>query len=862
MNKAELEQEVQRLSAENARQQKMISSLISRVENQGVNNIDPYNTFQYSVMMAEQVREKTEELNIALATQELQNVQLSQANAIIQSSEQRFVDAIESISDGFALFDPADKLIYANDRLAAYLADFGLQLKSGMGFDDLKQLITDSGLMTDHTQVPKEFTSLVYQDRKGRWLQLLERPTKEGGLVWLHKDITLIKKAEEARFAAALADKSRLLQLLVDNLSQGVLMVNAQGLVQVVNHRFCEMTGLDDPSELMGRKLTELPTLTLSAKLVKSEHEIITITSVHNQVIEIRSHTLAMGGYVNTYTDITESHQYAETLRENERWLRLITDNVPALIAYVGEDLCFRFTNRAYEQWYGFERDTLFGLHISVSRSEDELKVMMPYIEKALAGESVMFELKERDAQQQYCYMMKSYVPNIDNGKVTGLFVLNWDISESKRSEAALEQAYQHLELRVRERTSQLEELNQQLLAEINERQQVESRLLDAKSEAEQANLSKTKFLAAVSHDLLQPLNAAQLYTGSLREHRMSPAIRQLVQSVASSLSDVESLIGMLVDISKLDAGVVKADKQSFRLRELLDNIANEFAYAGEEKGIDVRYVRSHSVIYSDSQLLARVVRNLMSNAMRYTQEGKVLLGCRQQGNSVVIEVWDTGIGIPKDKQTEIFQEFKRLDPTQTKARSSLGLGLAIVEKICHVLGHSISVRSWPGKGSVFSVTVPRSEINQLPTAQASLMPIQSMVLQGARIWVIDNDQTICHAMKMLLEKWGCEVMTATSLKALQIQCDISRTSVELLIIDYHLDNDEKGTDIAEIINASRSLPIPTLMLTANRSDLLKREVRDLGYQILHKPVVPVRLKMTIIQMLENESLPSSLSAL
>lgn len=861
MDKAQLEQELLRLQQENARQKKMIQSLIARVENRGVNNVDPYHAFQYSVVLAEQVREKTEELNAALMALEQQNVQLSHANQLIGSTQQRFVDAIESISDGFALFDPDGMLVYANRRLEEYLVEFGLALTQGDSFQGLKARIDESGLIKDQALLPQEAATWVYQDIRGRWMQLLERQTAEGGLVLLHKDITLLKQAEEARFAAALAEKSRLLQMMVDNLSQGVVMVNAQGLVQVVNRRFCAMTGVEEPGLLLGRKLADLPELPLSLMPVDPRREVMTLVPDKEHVIELRSHALTIGGYVNTYTDITQSHRYAENLRESERWLRLITDNVPALIAYVGSDLCFRFTNRAYEKWYGFEKGMLLGKHISFYRNDEEMLLMMPYVERALAGESVTFELKERNAQRQDCYMMKSYVPNIDSdGRVTGLFVLNWDITESKRSAEALEQSYQHLEQRVRERTSQLEELNRQLLDEIGERREIERRLLEAKSEAEQANLSKTKFLAAISHDLLQPLNAAQLYTGSLQENRMAPALRQLVQSVASSLSDVESLIGMLVDISKLDAGIVKADKQSFRVHELLDNIANEFGYAAEEKDIEVRYVRSNSVIYSDSQLLARVMRNLMSNAMRYTQSGRILMGCRQQDNAVVLEVWDTGVGIPREKLKEIFQEFKRLDPTHSKTRTGLGLGLAIVDKICNVLGHPVSVRSWPGQGSVFSVKVPRSGVSQLPREGEPVLAIQSVALQGARVWVVDNDQNICQAMKLLLEKWGCEVVTATSLQALQIQLDINTAPVELLILDYHLDNDEKGTDLARTVNASRHRKVPTLLLTANRSDTLKREVRSFGYSILHKPVVPVRLKMTLIQMLDTDTANVSLS--
>lgn len=349
--------------------------------------------------------------------------------------------------------------------------------------------------------------------------------------------------------------------------------------------------------------------------------------------------------------------------------------------------------------------------------------------------------------------MLRSYVPNrLANGEVVGIFVLIRDITERRNTAQALHQAYQHLEQRVRERTAELTSLNEQLLREIEERSRVESRLREAKREAEQANLSKTKFLAAVSHDLLQPLNAARLFTSALLEHREPHNSAHLVRNVSNSLEDVENLLGTLVDISKLDAGVIKADVAPFALRELMDNLAAEYAQVARSEGLELHFVGCSAVVRSDIQLLARILRNLLSNAIRYTRSGRVVLGCRRQRGGLRIEVWDSGIGIAEEHLEEMFQEFRRGDVQRPDQDRGLGLGLAIVEKIAGILGHRIRVRSWLGKGSVFAVEVPLSTI--APKAQPSQAISEPMLerLRGARVWVLDNDAAICAGMRTLLE--------------------------------------------------------------------------------------------------------------
>jgi len=537
----------------------------------------------------------------------------------------------------------------------------------------------------------------------------------------------------------------------------------------------------------------------------------------------------------------------AQKAQESERWIRLITDNVPALIGYLNADLVYEFTNKVYEEWYCWPRGMMLGQSLREVHSEQHCQRLDAYVARALAGESVTFEFAETNINNQERYMLRSYVPNmLASGEVVGIFVLIRDITERRRTAEALHQAYQHLEQRVAQRTSELTALNDQLLQEIDERRRMEARLREAKLEAEQANLSKTKFLAAVSHDLLQPLNAARLFTSALLERPSET----LVRNVSNSLEDVENLLGTLVDISKLDAGVIKADIAPFALSELLDNLAAEYTELARSEGLELHFVGCSALVRSDIQLLARILRNLLSNALRYTYKGRVVLGCRRQHQRLSIQVWDSGMGIAEERLEEIFQEFKRGDVQRPDQDRGLGLGLAIVEKIAGILGHRISVKSWPGKGSMFSVEVPLSATT--PKSLPILATSEPMLerLQGARVWVLDNDAAICAGMRTLLEGWGCQVITALSEQDLARQVDNYHAEADLLIADYHLDDDQNGVDAVARINGRRGRAIPALMITANYSNELKLQIRELGHTLMHKPVRPMKLKTAMSHLL------------
>ncbi|QEQ95280.1 NahK/ErcS family hybrid sensor histidine kinase/response regulator [Neptunomonas concharum] len=850
-NADELAARVAELEKENYKLKRINQALIERVESSNAQGANPYAAFEHSVVLAEQVRERTEALNEALSELKTSHRALKNANRLADLANQRVVDAIESISDAFVLFDKERRIVLFNSKFLSVWEGTGQEIATGTTIQDIRRLADEHGLIAEEYGETGD-GSKVFRLSTGQWVQMSERQTADGGLVILYTDISKLKASETERREAELAKKSRMLQRTVDNLSQGVALVNASDQLEIWNDRFLALTGV---SRALAESYPPFKALNLrhyhDGRANGGQSNSSSVMTHNGQVIEVRTHAMPDGGYVNTYTDITERYQYAETLKESEQWIRLITDHVPALIAYVGEDLCYQFTNKVYDEWYGWERGKLSGQSINQVHGGTGFRELQPYIQQALSGENVTFEIAEYNGAGEERYMLKSYVPNKDmEGRTVGFFVMIRDITERRKVALELEAAYQNLEHRVRERTAELTEVNQHLRSEITERTQAEARLREAKKDAEQANLSKTKFLAAVSHDLLQPLNAARLFTGALAEKPLGDETRPLVSAVSNALEDVESLLGTLVDISKLDAGVVTPDLTTFRVDELIANIAHEFSQFAVHEGLRLSYVPSTAVVTTDSQLLARILRNFLSNAIRYTRKGQILLGCRRKATALSIEVWDTGVGIPAAQLEEIFQEFRRLQPQESGQDKGLGLGLAIVDKISGVLGHPINVRSIEGKGSVFSVEVPYGELLPYSEIQGPDLLTQSDGLQGARIWLIDNDLTICQGMQTLLEGWGCEITTGLSAQDLLSRVDVNRAPADLLIADYHLDNGNHGVDAAQQVSAQVDYVLPVLMITANYSKELKQEIRELGYLLMNKPVKPLKLKTTLLHLL------------
>lgn len=422
------------------------------------------------------------------------------------------------------------------------------------------------------------------------------------------------------------------------------------------------------------------------------------------------------------------------------------------------------------------------------------------------------------------------------NPMPAGGFVMTFtDITPFRDAERVLREANEHLEARVAERTRELSELNRQLLL-VNQ-------------QVERANQSKSRFLAAVSHDLTQPLNAAKLFTSSLLE--MLPDAGEqarIARHIDDALGATEDLITDLLDISRLEAGKFKAKKLDFALRDLLDNLKAEFGVLAQAGGIHFSVVESKHAVHSDVRLLRRVLQNFLTNAFRYNPGGRVLLGCRRMGDKIRIEVWDNGPGIPQDKQEAIFDEFSRLDHSRTAKEQGLGLGLAIARGISLVLGHQLTLQSWPGKGSVFAVTLNLA--TRPVTAHQLVAPVvRDSQLEGVAVLCIDNERDILTAMSTLLGRWGCEVRCAVDLaeaEALVADGFVPR----LVLSDYHLDDGKTGLEALAVLQRVCGDELGGIIISADRKSELQAQIRERGYGYISKPVKPLKLRALMNSLL------------
>ncbi|NOJ48921.1 PAS domain-containing hybrid sensor histidine kinase/response regulator [Bradyrhizobium archetypum] len=413
-----------------------------------------------------------------------------------------------------------------------------------------------------------------------------------------------------------------------------------------------------------------------------------------------------------------------------------------------------------------------------------------------------------------------------------GLVITFSDVTPSFEAAEALERANATLEKRVRDRTEELTRLN--------------SELAQAKSTAEDANISKTRFLAAASHDILQPLNAARLYVTSLVERQNGGEDSRLVENIDDSLEAIEEILGALLDISRLDAGAMTTSISSFKMADLMRSLEIEFAPIARAKGLELTFVPCSLPVQSDRSLLRRLLQNFISNAIKYTPRGRVLVGCRRHGQSLQIAVYDTGVGIPVAKRGEIFKEFHRLEQGARIARG-LGLGLSIVERLARVLNHGIAIDANASGGSVFSVTVPVAKAINHTAAVTSATPLSKTPMSGALIVCIENDPAILDGMKTLLTAWDAEVIAVADPEAAIAAIESSGQSVTGLLVDYHLD---RGNGVAAIREIRRRFGenIPAILITADRSPNVRAAAREENIAILNKPVKPASLRALLGQ--------------
>ena len=557
------------------------------------------------------------------------------------------------------------------------------------------------------------------------------------------------------------------------------------------------------------------------------------------QLIEREMSTLVGGASAKLIMDVAKDEkrqpleqvadfvdEASQVLRFNRDLLQATIENVSQGISVVDNQLQLVAWNQRYLEMFNYPDDALF-----IGRPVAEL--IRFNAERGLFGQGHI----EQQVEKRLTHLRRGsayrYRREHKDGRVFemqgnplpgGGFVTTYtDITEFVEQQAQLQQANVNLEEKIAARTKELIATNHALS--------------EAKRQAEQATESKTRFFAAASHDLLQPFNAASLFCSLMNEKAQGTELAELSQSIKSSLSSAEELLSSILELTKLEAGAFKVNVSRFSLHALLLQLSNEYGALAKDKGLQFQVQYADVVLETDKALLKRVIGNLLSNAIRYTEQGAVRLLTETQGSSVSIIVEDTGVGIAKQDQEAIFQEFKQLHSKELA--QGLGLGLAISKRICHVLAIPMTLGSQLNKGTQFTLTLPcyydQSTAAPETTTEKTTGDTQ---LAGLRIWLLDNDAAALAALSQVLKSWGCEVAVASN--QAQLADLVATTTADILIADYQLDHGVTGLDV---ITALELDSMATIINTANHDEAIRERVSDAGMPLLYKPLKTPALK-------------------
>lgn len=703
------------------------AALMNRVEAQTDADGTAYAQFERAVVLEEEVRRRTSELETALRLLNESNQRLSEANTLIERERRDVESALETVQEGFALFDQDDRLKLFNTRFCWGLQDVRERLRPGMGFADYIRRASESAhlrlprgqsrdewcaaRMDNHGQTHANLTIGLTGDH---WLQISEHRTANGGTAIIQTDVTDLIRAERAARDNLLDNQSQVLRAALDHLEQGVAVFDRDARLVLWNSQF--------------RILTRLPP---TAFRIGSDFE-----RVAEQLQLL--YRMPDAGTRERITD----------------WVR------------------------------------------------DQRRRTAP----------VFLELSDLQGRTLETFMQT--LP--DDGFIISLT----DVSRERATVADLARVNQSLEQRVRARTAELQQ---------------------ALRGAERSNAAKNRFVAAASHDLLQPLSAAKLYLTGAKDGPDGETIAKAEQA----LQNVEDIIEALLDISRLDSEDEVLDRYDFPLSEILAPVASAFAPLAAAKGLDLRVLPSTAHVVSDAGFLRRILQNLISNAIRYTETGRVLVGARYRGDSLRLEVWDTGPGIREADQLVIFQEFRRLN-RRASASEGMGLGLAIVERACARLDHALELCSIPGRGSAFKVTMPLArapETRPQVTGDACGGDKLTLPDDGLIVLLVDDDDQMRGAMVDLLDGWGVSVLEASSFADALRLLDEAGIVPDAFLLDHQLGDGETGLDLAREIEA-RFGPRPGRIISADRSLALTEACLAEGLALMPKPLDAGQLRV------------------
>jgi PAS domain S-box-containing protein len=528
-------------------------------------------------------------------------------------------------------------------------------------------------------------------------------------------------------------------------------------------------------------------------------------------VIDAEGHPL---GWRSSVRDIGERRLIEEALRESEARFRHMSDTAPVLIWMSGPDKGCTFFNKTWLDFTGRTMAQELGNGWTENvHPEDRDRAWATYATAFDDRRPFELEYRLRRRDGAWRWLMDRGVPRRGaDGTFLGYIGSCTDMTEAKTAQA---------------------EMN------------------TAKERAEHASMAKSRFLAAASHDLRQPLQAARMFTEIAAKRAGDPQMAQVVGRLQSSLDALSDLLNGLLDISRLEAGAIAPDRRTMPVAEVLAPLADEFGALAEDSGLRFRYVPSRALIDSDPVLLTRMLRNLLSNALRYTRHGDILIGCRRRGARLGVQVWDTGIGIPPGELDAIFEEFYQIGNVARDRRQGLGLGLAIVDRLGRLLGHPVTVRSRPGQGSVFEIRVP------LPVSEAVAMPAAAAGAadRSARrgiVVLVEDDADVREALRLWLEGWGHRVAAGAGAEEALVALHDLAAHPDLILADYRLPEGRTGRDAIAWLREQVGAAVPGIILTGDTSPQVLAAMRDGSVPLLHKPVTAELLQDAVRQALSR----------
>ena len=702
-------------------------ALMRRVEQATDDSGAAYAQFQRAALLEDQVRERTQDLGRALDLLNDSNARLAEATREAETARQNLSNAIETVQEGFALFDREDRLVMCNSRFAMHMPDVHAELQPGLGFAGYVAMVSRSPFLALEGESPDGWAEARMRRHKDRhvifnvrlggdhWVQVSEHRTADGGTVILQTDVTDIILAERHERGKLLDDQARVIRATLDHINQGVGIFDAEARLVGWNGRLGSLLSLP-----MGR-------------------------------LRIGASFEAVFG-------------------------------------------------RLPVQFEGMTPGALMAWVAGAARAPLEFAVRR--------GEELILDV-------------------FAQGMPDGGFVLSFtDVTAERAALVALSRANETLEARVMERTLELE---------------------DALAHAERANASRSRFVAAASHDLLQPLSAAKLFISSIAGEGLDRGAQVALEKAQNALMSVEGLLDALLDISKLESGKAAVSVGAVSLDRLLRTMAEEFAPMAAAKGLGLTVVPCSATVESDPAYLRRILQNLIGNAIRYTTTGRVLVGVRRRGGVVRLEVWDTGPGIPEDAQNDIFKEFHRLN-ARASASEGMGLGLAIVERACALLGHPLGLNSEVGRGTCFMVQVPLSEGPDLPVQVEVPERRRGPVAADKIAFLVENDAELRRALGLLLEKWGMTVLEAASGEEAVALIEEIGILPDIFIVDHQLGEGMTGIEALLTLRVEHG-PVPSRLITADRGAALQDLAAKAGIEILYKPIDPRALEAVVAQL-------------